>query len=252
MAEGLQVRVPAGTRPARGGDRHVAVVEGTRIFDAFNATDPPLSGTWSVGAAGVSHLDGSGITDKGADGVYQAAATAADWSTLVGMVRGQDLAAGRIPHQTFAVVKCTNRSVYPTAQNDNGSYRLARQCSSIGESMINAPRLGDWVFLAVTEQEIANLRYTNGAPLHRSMTILLNSWREFGTRIGDTGGYQLAKTESHQTYTPFGVTPPLQARGAAEGWTAYGGQYLLKFSQLPTWVWGRLRVIDPCVGRGTC
>jgi hypothetical protein len=54
-------------------------------------------------------------------------------------------------------------------------------------------------------------------------------------------------------YSSMGAVSPLHQRGVAENWTTYGAARVLRFRDLPTWVWTeRLRVIHPCVAAGTC
>jgi hypothetical protein len=246
--EGRRVRVPNGALPADGSDAHVAIVDGATIIDLWKATSPPASGTWDFGSGGMSRLDGSGlVADANGDGIVGTGqATAARWSLLAGMLRGQDLAAGMIEHGLFGVVKCVNGKVWP-------ALGAARQCSAIGESMVNAPRLGDWLYLDLTEAEIDALRYTNGTPLHPSMRLILRAMARYGIHIGDTGGYELAKPESYRMYSSMGAVSPLHQRGVAENWTTYGAARVLRFRDVPTWVWTeRLRVIHPCVAAGTC
>ena len=246
--EGRRVRVPNGALPADGSDAHVAIVDGTTIIDLWEASSPPASGTWNVGSGGMSRLDGSGlVADANGDGtVGSGQATAARWSLLAGMLRGQDLAAGIIQHGLFGVVKCVNGKVWPALAQ-------GRQCSAIGESMTNAPRLGDWLYLALTDAEIDALRYTNGTPLHPSMRVILRAMARYGIHIGDTGGYELTKAESYRMYSSMGTVSPLHQRGVAENWATYGAARVLRFRDLPTWVWTeRLRVIHPCVAAGTC
>jgi hypothetical protein len=95
--EGRRVRVPNGALPADGSDAHVAIVEGATIIDLWQATSPPASGTWNVGSGGMSRLDGSGlVADANGDGIVGTGqATAARWSLLAGMLRGQDLGSAR-------------------------------------------------------------------------------------------------------------------------------------------------------------
>jgi hypothetical protein len=45
----------------------------------------------------------------------------------------------------------------------------------------------------------------------------------------------------------------MQQLGDAEGWPLYEGRRLLRFRDLPSWIWTeRLRVLDPCESAGTC
>lgn len=243
--DGVQVHVPANAQPANGSDSHLSIIEGKRIVDIHRAGYYvggviPQSGTWPVGAGALYSMDGASWTSNPNPG-----ATAANFSAQAGVVRGAELQAGVVAHQMFGSVSCVTGSVYPVT-------RQARQCSSIGLPT-DGPALGDWIYLAMTDAELASLTYASGAPLHRSMRTLLTALAHYGSRLGDTGGtYSLMGVESPRTYTPFGVASPVRAVANAEGWVVYNDERLLRPRDLPSWVWDRLRVIHPCVSDPGC
>lgn len=268
--EGLQVRVPSGAQFASGSDQHIGIGEyllgRMRIVDIYNAGisgSIPASGTWNVGAGSVHWLDGSGIQMNTIVG-----ATAAGFSTEVGMVRGQDFQRGTLEHVLFGVLKCTSGSVYPTVRkpdadgvigsgDQDGSaewdYRLARQCTQTGDPM-DGPKLGDWVHLNMTDAEIDALRYTSGATLHPSAKVYLRALRDRGMVFGDTGGTEFGKPEGGISYTTMGANPPLDTVGDIEGWpTTSNGYRYLPISQLP-WatLFDHMEVIDHCVTDPSC
>jgi hypothetical protein len=71
--------------------------------------------------------------------------------------------------------------------------------------------------------------------------------------MGDTGGPGFdIQFESPLTYTSFARVDPLVPWAAANGWDAFNGYYVGKWYNVPSSVWTNLRVLDPCVSRGTC
>ena len=73
----------------------------------------------------------------------------------------------------------------------------------------------------------------------------------YGAYVGDTGGSWGFEQESGVQYTSLGHPDPWISFARTNGWDHYRAR---------TWVgrlgdgvdWSRLRVLDPCIGRGTC
>ncbi len=109
--EGKRVRIPVGARPAGGTDGHLAVVDQSSGFayDFWRSDTPSGSGgTLNVSSGGVSRVDasGSGMSlDLDGDGSV-GEATAARFSLLAGIIRAEELAAGKIDHALFITIPC--------------------------------------------------------------------------------------------------------------------------------------------------
>jgi hypothetical protein len=83
--------------------------------------------------------------------------------------------------------------------------------------------------------------------------VILLALHAHGAFMGDTGGPGFVlHFESPLTYTSFGRVDPLVPWAQANGWVPSGGYYVGKWDNVPSSVWTRLRVLDPCVAQGTC
>ena len=129
--------------PAGGGDGHMAVVQPDRWeYDFWQVRDRPAGGgTLVVSHGGRTMIDGDGL---GSD------ATAAEFGLAAGLIRGDQIQAGKIDHALFVHVRCTNgRSVYPAAPGTTGTI-----CSG---HRPNAPPLGARIWLDLSDAQIAAL-----------------------------------------------------------------------------------------------
>ena len=145
------------------------------------------------------------------------------------------MAAGKINHALFMVVKCTAGAVYPAGGG-------GAQCSDT----TNAPAGGMRFQLNYTEAQIDALA------IPEWKKTILQALREYGAYVGDTGGGGFNfQFESGSTYTSFGQTDKLVDWAKSQpGVAVYKGKYVF---DLATGVdWSRMRVIDPCVSQGTC
>ena len=143
------------------------------------------------------------------------------------------------------VVDCTNATtVYPAAKGPG------RTCSSIGKSNTNAPAMGQHLFLDMTEAEIGSLRVPDW------QKAILRAMADYGLFVGDTGGGSL-KTVSGSSYTSFGHADPWVALGQQLGvhtWKSSSDglrKYLFDLRETVDWK-SKLKVLDPCVSRGSC
>jgi hypothetical protein len=231
--EGHEIRVPDAARPAAGRDAHLTIVDQDRgwEYDLYKVRSKPLGG-------GVLEFRWGGRTRIDGDGL-RSAATAAKFGNLAGIVRVEELAAGRIGHALFLVVSCdAGRVVYPATGR-------GRSCASLGLPTEDAPPMGARFQLAMTPEEI------NALPLPAWKKTILHAMATYGMFVGDTGsGSWAIKMESGSTFTSFGFPDPLLALAQANGWTPWDG----------TWVgnlrdgvdWRRLRLIEPCVTERAC
>jgi hypothetical protein len=188
--EGLQVGVPAGAVPAGGSDAHMAVIDQASgwEYDFWKAGKPAAGGgTLTVGWGGRTKIDGDGLGSP---------ATAGNFGLAAGIIRPEELAAGKIDHALFMVVKCTNgTSVWPAGPNSG------RSCSSMGLSNTGAPAMGQHFFLAMSDAQIDAL----AKPAWQK--TILRAMARYGLYVGDTGGGFL-KIESASSYTSFGKADP--------------------------------------------
>ncbi len=98
---GTRIRVPSGARPAGGSDGHMTVVtpDGWE-YDFWRAQRPPPGGgTLTFAWGGRVRIAGDGLGGS---------ATAAHFAALAGVIRPEELAAGRIDHALFIVLRCSS------------------------------------------------------------------------------------------------------------------------------------------------
>jgi len=228
--EGHRIRIPDAARPAGGGDGHMAVLDYASgwEYDLYKVRSKPAGGgTLEFRWGGRTRLDGDGLGTN---------ATAAHFALSAGIIRPEELAAGRIDHALFMVVKCTGgTAVYPAG---GGGAKCA--------DTTNAPAGGMRFQLDYSDAEIEALA------VPRWKKTILQALATYGAYIGDTGGGGFNfQFQSGSTYTSFGVGDRLVDWASREpGVTPYAGKYV--FDVAPGVNWSRLRVIDPCVASGTC
>lgn len=227
--EGHRIRIPDAARPAGGGDAHMAVIDEASgwEYDLYKVRSKPAGGgTLEFRWGGRTRLDGDGLGSN---------ATAAHFGLSAGIIRAEEIAAGKIDHALFMVVRCTSGKVYPAL--GGGS-----QCAD----GTDAPAGGMRFQLAYTEAEIEALK------VPRWKKTILHALRTYGAYVGDTGGGGFNfQFESGSTYTSFGEGDRLVEWAATQpGVTPYKGKYV--FDLAAGVDWSRMRVVDPCVSRGGC
>jgi hypothetical protein len=227
--------VPAGHESADPGlDHHMSVAQpdGTTL-DLWRAQIPSGDGgTLDAAWGGLSRIDGDGLGSN---------ATAAMFSGFAGVIRAEELAAGRIDHALFAVVPCTTGHAYPALQS-------AAECGAS-----DAPPNGARLRLDMTAAEIDAL-----AVPRWKQTILLALSR-YGMIVGDTGGSGAfgLQLESGIVDRAYGRRERIDryatAAGLPERRSDSTGRLEHVFDLDDGVDWGdRLRVVDPCVSAGTC
>lgn len=239
--EGRRIRIPDGARPAGAGDAHLTVVdpESGWEYDMWKVARKPEGGGRLVTAwGGRTRIDGSGLGSG---------AVAANFGTLAGLVRPEELEAGRIRHALFMTVPCVGRvggrhTVFPA----KGQARLC-------PDRRDAPALGSRIQLMMLPEEIDAL------PVPPWQKTLLHAMAEYGMFVGDTGGppgWGLQQ-QSDTTYTSLGHDPRLVAFAQKAGWRAVEDEaigrtrYLGDFGDAVDWP-SRLRVLAGCVTAGGC
>lgn len=212
--EGAQVRIPAQARPAGGTDKHLAVIDQQTgwEYDFWNVQkDGPVGqgGVLNISWGGKTRIDGNGLGTN---------ATAAHFGLAAGIVRGEELKAGRIEHALFLAVRCTNgSSVWPSAPNGTGA-----PCSSTYRG--SAPPMGALVRLEMTDAQIDAL------PVPAWKKPILKALARYGSYIGDTTGNPAMwwQFQAGESYTSFGYEDPV-ARFArdnqAQGGISYDPTY---------------------------
>jgi hypothetical protein len=199
--DGDQVHIPSRALPAGGSDGHLAVIDQASgwEYDFWQVHSISGSGgTLPVSYAGKTSV-GPKSTGLGSD------ATAAGFGLAAGIIRPQELAAGKIDHALFMVVKCTDgTSVSPASAS------VGRTCASMGLPSAGAPAMGQHFFLDMSNAEINAL----GAPAWQK--TILRAMAEYGLYVGDTGGGFL-KLESGASYTSFGQVDPWLQLAEDEG-----------------------------------
>jgi len=228
--EGMQVRIPSAARPASGGDGHLTVIgSGGWEYDLWQVRSKPTGGgklTTSWG--GRTRIDGDGLRSGG---------TAAGYGNAAGLIRAQELAAGKIDHALFLVIKCgTGTRVYPA--NGNGA-----RCANT----TNAPPMGARFQLTMTDAQITAL------PAPAWKKTILRAMARYGMYFGDTGGSGVnLQFESGSTYTSFGVEDAMVAYARRTGVPRNSeGKYTFNVRDGVDWK-RYVRVIAPCEGQGTC
>jgi hypothetical protein len=227
--EGHQIRIPDAARPAGGGDAHLTVIDQASgwEYDLYKVRSKPAGGgTLEFRWGGRTRLDGDGLGSN---------ATAAHFGLSAGIIRAQEMAAGKIDHALFMVVRCTSGKVYPAGGG-------GAQCAD----PTNAPSGGMRFQLAYSAAEIDAL------PVPQWKKTILHALRTYGAYIGDTGGGGFNfQFESGSTYTSFGQSDKLVDWAAGQpGVALYNGKYVFDVASGVNW--SRMRVIDPCVAQGTC
>jgi hypothetical protein len=230
--EGLQVRIPqVALAPPTDNDGHMTVVEqwNNWEWDFFEAETPLSGSTLNIGWGGRTDITG--------DGLGTGEAVAAQWGNLAGIMRAQEVATGNIDHALFLVLTCDNGDfVYPATKS-------GAPCSDTKD----APPMGTHLWLDLTPAEIDALSIPSW------QKVILLALHAHGAFMGDTGGPGFVlHFESPLTYTSFGRVDPLVPWAQANGWVPSGGYYVGKWDNVPSSVWTRLRVLDPCVAQGTC
>jgi hypothetical protein len=243
----MRVRIPPVARPASGSDGHMAVVDPSRAweYDFLNVQTVPLPPN-----GGRITVDHGGRTHWGArsDGLGSHA-TAAHFGLAAGMLRAEEWQAatisnGSIKHALFIAVRCTSGgSVYPAASRATGSV-----CRDPDERA-SAPPLGTRFYLEMSGRRINRL----SVPAWKRP--ILRAMANYGMIVGDTIGGDRHSfgvvTESDAQYTSFGESGRFAQLGRAWGAPVYQGAYVFNLGSGVKWR-RHLRVVRPCVSRGSC
>lgn len=236
--EGHRIRIPDAARAAGGGDAHLAVIDPRTgwEYDLWQVRAKPVGGGTIVASyGGRTRIDGSGLGSN---------ATAAWFGLAAGVIRAAEMRAGTIDHALFAQVRCTSgRSVFPAQRGTSGA-----ACSRFGLDTRHAPPLGARLWLDLRPQQIARLRI----PAWRK--TILRAMHRYGMIVGDSMGGNGSwgiQGESGSSFTSFGVADPWAAFAASVGGPSRSGVFSLDLDDGFPWA-RHLRVLHPCVSRGSC
>jgi hypothetical protein len=245
---GMQVRIPAAAKPAEGSDGHMTVIDQASgwEYDFWQVQTNPLpeqGGAIVVSYGGRTRIDGPG----GGDADSASDANAAHTGNAGGVIRFQELTAGRIDHALFLMVGCSNGTyVYP-----------GRGKAALCADPANAPASGQWLRLNMTAAEIDAL------PVSSWQKTIFKAFATYGGVVADTGGNESIgfQLESPRTYTSFGAENPWVSWAAAERSKPNSNITLHTSSGTNRYkLWpgngidfaSRVHVIDPCVIQRTC
>jgi hypothetical protein len=234
VLEGTRIPIPDAARPAGGGDGHMTVVQPDGWeYDFWKvASKPRGGGTIVFDGGGRGRVEGSGL---------RFGTSAALFGNLAGMIRAQELEAGLIDHALVMAVTCSfGGNVYP-AEGGGGS-----ECSDRVDSKGRpAPTMGMRFQLDYSDAAIDAL----GVPAWKK--TILRTMARYGIFMDDTGtGSWGIAVESGSTYTSFGHEDLFVRFARRNGARRYEGKYILDLRDGVDW--RRLRVVDPCVTRGSC
>jgi hypothetical protein len=240
---GRRIHIPDAAKAAPGADGHMTVVEPDGWeYDFWQVKSKPRGGgtmTFSLGSR--QRIDGNGLRGR---------ATAAGFGNLAGIIRAPELAAGKIDHALFLVVRCATTSTgfgFGARRRREDSayvYPAAAGGASCPDDP-SAPPLGARIQLAMTSAQIDALHL----PVWKRGLVL--ALARYGGYIGDTGGPGVGiQMESSLSYTALGQRDPLVALGAEQARArlgavrSYGGRYFFDIADGVDWA-RYLRVVAP-------
>jgi hypothetical protein len=225
---GKRIPIPDAAEAAGGGDSHMTIVtpDGWE-YDLWQVHDKPAGGgTLTFSWGGRVRVDGTGL---GSDG------TASKFGNIAGMIRAQELAAGRINHALFVVLRCTGdgRAYGAGAhqrRHDSAYVYPAVAGGSECRDGAQEPPMGARLHLAMSDAQIDALN------LPRWKAAILKALAEYGGYVGDTGGDGIGfMFESSTMYTSLGRPDPLVAIAKAANLPSYRGQYAFPIGSDVDW-----------------
>lgn len=225
----MRLRIPAGARPGANSDRHMTVVDqqGGLEYDFWRAT-APARGMMEVSAGNSIRIGRNRGTGLGG------LAEAAHLGLLGGLIRADELRAGRIDHALAITVPCEQRSdVWPAPL----SGRADVVCPQGGRG----PHLGSLLQLNVSQEAIA----ATGAPAWER--AIMSAMARYGVYAVDSSSLANTMTlvkEDDGSFTSVGVSGLLSGLIRADG-------NRTSLLGVPIDV-SKFRVVDPCVVQGGC
>lgn len=197
--EGVEIRVPEEARPSgkwplpnpnKEYDSHLTIIDTTTgtEYDLWNVrTMTPGRITTSWG--GVTTIDGDGLGSG---------AVAANYGSMAGLIRNQELQAGKIKHALSLNVPCTSGHVYPATAP-------GYLCKDAGLPVANAPAMGARFQLNISPRRIRKL----GLPTwKKAIMIALSKYGAYATDTSGVSDQWSLKFESPANYTAYGMESP--------------------------------------------
>jgi hypothetical protein len=195
--EGVQVHIPDGAQPAGGTDAHMGIIDQTNgnEYDMWQAQRTatgggPLNCTYG----GMSPFVGPGFTMGTGD------ATASHSNLAGGLIRSEELIAGKIDHALFGTVSCCNGSVVAPSLTYGGI--CDTKCANN-----QGGALGQVYMLDMTDAEIDALGKSPAG------TAILKAMAHYGIMDGDENawGFLLNADTPSFSRTSVGGTDPIVA-----------------------------------------
>ena len=177
--DGDMIRVPLKARAAGGSDGNMTIVQPDGWeYNLWLAQIPNQpAGEIRCGFAKKVRHDGTGLQEGSYGGI-----TAAGFANGLGVIRLDELKAGRIDHALFFAVNGWHGRVYPGQLGGQHSGEVAD---------VNAPAMGQLFQLNMSESAIRALN------LPAWQTAIVLAWAEYGGYVGDQSGSVIAlQTES--------------------------------------------------------
>ncbi len=244
--EGLQIRVPAAAMPTGGfaapgptdHDAHLTVIDQQSgwEYDMWNVTGKTGS-TITFGWGGRTRIDGDGLGS---------AAVAANYGSIAGPIRPEELVAGKINHALSMVVPCTDNAVYPATGT-------GAECSKSGLPASASIPMGAHFQLNMTRRAIRRLQ------LPRWKQTIVVALSTYGAYVSDTTGvadqWGFEKTAG-EGYTSFGQADPwvewARSLGVSSEDFNSNGYEEYWFDMAADVPWQRLRIVGECAAYGNC
>lgn len=237
------IHIPNVSRPGQGcSDHHIAIIDKTTNLE-YDFYQFPIGGVSGGGTVPHSSACGNMNINTGqGTGIH---VTAAYFSELAGMIRGNELKNGAINHALFVVTSCDNgKKVFP---GDVGiSYVNSYPCAS----PTGAPAVGARFWLDYTDAQIAALSIPTWEK------TIVTALAHYGAYVGDQGGPNdriilEMEVESGEGYAVYGASQPIQQVAIQAG---LGGSGATSYQfAMPGIDWQHhLHVLDPCTAQGTC
>ncbi len=235
---GMRIPIPQDARAAGSEDGHMTVVtpDGWE-YDFWQAQALPAGGgTLTFAWGGRTRIDGDGTGSGG---------TASGFGNLAGMIRAPELAAGRINHALFMVVKCAARGTsfgYGTITGSAASsyvYPATAGGSACATNKSDIPPLGAHFMLAMSDTQIQALSVPGWKK------TILTALAHYGAYVGDTGGPGFAfMFESSTAYTALGLKDPLVEFARQNNLPTWEGKGIFNLASGVEWE-KYLRVLAP-------
>ncbi len=232
---GVSIKVPEAAQPAAGGDGHMSIVEPDGWEYDFWRAKSPAKGVLKFAWGGRLRIDGNGL---------EGGATAAAFGNLAGMIRAPELAAGKINHALFIVLRCSGSGLTAsdhirTMSGASYVYPATHASDGCPASEPDVPPLGSHLMLAMSDAQIAAL------PVPEWKKTILTALAHYGGYVGDTGGPGFAfMFESSTTYTALGLPDPLVTLAKLLGLPSWHGEYGFEMASGVEWA-KYLRVLAP-------